>query len=107
MSWQNDTDKIVSNLREQISTLREKVAGDVSNKEDVIALQELVQELQLAKQQTWEERQKLSLKYEQERKTNLANQVRHWRVFVLVLTKGGHWFNFQLSRAILMLRIRW
>lgn len=70
----NDTDKIVSNLREQISTLREKVAGDVSNKEDVIALQELVQELQLAKQQTWEERQKLSLKYEQERKTNLANQ---------------------------------
>ena len=39
-------------------------------------LKELVQDLQHTKLQTWEEKQKQSLKYEEERHSNLANKVR-------------------------------
>ena len=42
---------------------------------DLSRLQDLVQDLQVAKQQTWEEKERLSAKYEEERKTNLANKV--------------------------------
>lgn len=73
--FQDETDKVVANLREDISMLRERVTQSSSNKEEVMTLQELVRELQIAKQQTWEEKQKLSVKFEEERKTNLANRV--------------------------------
>lgn len=66
---------MIANLREDIGSLREKVSENSSTKEDLILLQELVQDLQIAKQQTWEEKQKLSLKYEEERRGNLANRV--------------------------------
>ena len=72
--FQDDTDNIISNLREEITTVREKVT-QTSNREDVMILQDLVTQLQTAKQQTWAEKQKLSTKYEQERKANLANRV--------------------------------
>ncbi|XP_067946221.1 chromosome-associated kinesin KIF4A-like [Watersipora subatra] len=69
-----DTERIVANLREDINSLREKVSENISTKEDVVLLQELVSELEIAKQQTWEGRQRLSLRYEEERKANLANR---------------------------------
>ena len=75
--FQDDTDNIISNLREEITTVREKVT-QTSNREDVMILQDLVTQLQTAKQQTWAEKQKLSTKYEQERKANLANRVSFW-----------------------------
>ena len=82
--FQDDTDNIISNLREEITTVREKVT-QTSNREDVMILQDLVTQLQTAKQQTWAEKQKLSTKYEQERKANLANRVSLW-VFCSGLT---------------------
>ena len=68
----------MANLREDINSLREKVSESSSTKEDVLLLQELVKDLQIAKQQTWEGKQKLSLKFEEERKDNLANRVKHF-----------------------------
>lgn len=41
----------------------------------LIYQQALVQDLQIAKRSTWEEREKQSSKYQNERKTNLANKV--------------------------------
>ena len=38
-------------------------------------MQELVKDLQIAKQQTWEEKENLSARFEEERRTNLANKV--------------------------------
>ena len=38
-------------------------------------VQDLIHDLQIAKRQTWEEKEKLSAQYEEERKTNLANRV--------------------------------
>jgi len=38
-------------------------------------LQDLVKDLQIAKKQTWAEKQRASSKYEEERKVNLANKV--------------------------------
>jgi hypothetical protein len=48
---------------------------------DVIGFlkQALVQDLQIAKRSTWDEREKQSSKYQNERKTNLANKVNHWK----------------------------
>ena len=46
----------------------------VSSKE-VTRLEEMISDLQVAKQQTWEEKERLSLMYEEERKKNLANKV--------------------------------
>ena len=50
------------------------VASPVSSKE-VTRLEEMISDLQVAKQQTWEEKERLSLMYEEERKKNLANKV--------------------------------
>ena len=38
--------------------------------------QELIQDLQSAKRQTWEEKERLSEHYDEERRANLANKVR-------------------------------
>ena len=46
--------------------------------------QALVQDLQIAKRSTWDEREKQSSKYQNERKTNLANKVNNtlWLSFI-------------------------
>lgn len=72
----DETSSIMSGLREEISRLRMAVAKSNSpNKEDIVKMQELIKDLQVAKQQTWEEKETLSARYEAERKTNLANKV--------------------------------
>ena len=40
-----------------------------------LLLQELIRDLQVAKRQTWEEKERMSAKFEEERKINLANKV--------------------------------
>ncbi len=42
---------------------------------DGCLFQDLIHDLQIAKRQTWEEKERLSAQYEEERKTNLANRV--------------------------------
>lgn len=50
----------------------------------VFLKQALVQDLQIAKRSTWDEREKQSSKYQNERKTNLANKVNNtlWLSFI-------------------------
>lgn len=38
-------------------------------------IQKMIQDLELAKKETWEEKERLSSKYEEERTKNLANKV--------------------------------
>lgn len=41
----------------------------------MVCFQDLVSDLQLAKKQTWEEKERLSAQFEDQRKVNLANRV--------------------------------
>ncbi|XP_070553621.1 kinesin-like protein klp-20 [Ptychodera flava] len=74
----NDTSRVISEFREEISKLRDKLAnvgpGQETNRDDVTKMQDLVHDLQIAKRQTWEEKERLSQQYEDERKVNLANR---------------------------------
>lgn len=40
-----------------------------------VFLKELIKDLQTAKRQTWEERERLSERFDEERRVNLANKV--------------------------------
>ncbi|KAK2186973.1 hypothetical protein NP493_183g04000 [Ridgeia piscesae] len=71
-----ETTSIISDLRDEITQLRSKVAMNNNNKDDVLRLGELIHDLQVAKRQTWEEKERMSAKFEEERKINLANKAR-------------------------------
>ncbi|XP_015758048.1 PREDICTED: kinesin-II 85 kDa subunit-like isoform X1 [Acropora digitifera] len=70
--------KIIQDLRDEISRLREKLAttgrAGGANKDDVLQMEELIKDLQTAKRQTWEERERLSEHYDEERNITLANK---------------------------------
>lgn len=71
----DETDSIIRDLRGEISHLREKITKNPdARKEEIVKMEDLVQDLQIAKRQTWEEKKRLSAQYEEERKTNLANK---------------------------------
>ncbi|KAH3830071.1 chromosome-associated kinesin KIF4-like [Dreissena polymorpha] len=71
----DETNQIISELREEIGRLRDKIAAaSEPNKEDVLKMEDLVRDLQIAKKQTWDEKQRASARYEEERKVNLANK---------------------------------
>ncbi|XP_033097327.1 kinesin-II 95 kDa subunit-like [Anneissia japonica] len=74
----DDSSRMLNELRDEISRLREKLAtsnlNDATSKEDVIRMQDLIKDLQIAKKQTWEEKERLSVQYEEDRKVNLANK---------------------------------
>ncbi|KAK2169048.1 hypothetical protein LSH36_12g02042 [Paralvinella palmiformis] len=71
----DETQGLISDLREGIARLRNKIAqSSESNKEDVLKLEELIKDLQVAKKLTWQEKEKMARIYEEERKTNLANK---------------------------------
>ncbi|XP_071951245.1 uncharacterized protein [Antedon mediterranea] len=74
----DDSTKMLNELRDEISRLREKLAtsnlNEAGSKEDVTRMQELIKDLQIAKKQTWEEKERLSIQYEDDRKVNLANK---------------------------------
>lgn len=74
----DDSETLRNELREEISRLREKLSSsnlsDPSSKEDVARMQELIKDLQVAKKQTWDEKERLSMQYEEDRKLNLAKR---------------------------------
>ncbi|PIK49831.1 putative kinesin-like protein FLA10 [Apostichopus japonicus] len=74
----DDSDRLRNELREEISRLREKLSAsnlsDPSSKEDVSRMQDLIKDLQVAKTQTWEAKERLSMQYEEDRKLNLAKK---------------------------------
>ncbi|XP_046853337.1 kinesin-like protein klp-20 isoform X2 [Xenia sp. Carnegie-2017] len=73
-----DSTKIIEELRVEISRLRNKLMdktfGRNPDEEDVLHMEEKVRELQIAKKQTWEEKERLSHRYEEERRMHLANK---------------------------------
>lgn len=71
----DETAEIIADLRDEIAKLRDKIAStSTPSRDDVQKLEDLVQDLQIAKMSTWAEREKLSKKVEEERKVNLANK---------------------------------
>lgn len=71
----DETQEVITELREEISKLRDRIAATSEpSREDVLKMEDLVKDLQIAKKQTWDERQRVSGKFEEERKTNLANK---------------------------------
>ncbi|XP_065069863.1 kinesin-II 85 kDa subunit-like [Rhopilema esculentum] len=77
---QNDNTAVISELREKINRLRDKMAGtsgvitDMPEPSDVERMEELIKDLQIAKLQTWEEKERLSEMYEEERRHHLSNK---------------------------------
>lgn len=65
------------------------VVPAVSSKE-VTRLEEMIGDLQVAKQHTWEEKERLSSMYEEERKKNLANKVRCLTLHVAFVSEHVH-----------------
>ncbi|XP_065183133.1 kinesin-II 85 kDa subunit-like [Sycon ciliatum] len=67
---------LIRSLREEIAALRNKLqsADAGQGSEEVSKMEEMVRSLQLAKQQTWEERERLSMVFEEDRRKNLANK---------------------------------
>ena len=77
---ESDTTAVIAELRDKINRLRDKVAGvsgTVANSpdpNDVERMEELIKDLQIAKLQTWEEKERLSDMYEEERRHHLSNK---------------------------------
>ncbi|XP_022091493.1 kinesin-like protein FLA10 [Acanthaster planci] len=89
----DDSERLMNELREEISRLRGKLTGsgltETSSKDDVLRMQELIKDLQIAKNQTWEGKEKLSTQYEEDRKLNLAKKgILQW-VMADSLRKGN------------------
>ncbi|XP_060556086.1 chromosome-associated kinesin KIF4-like [Ruditapes philippinarum] len=71
----DETNEVIADLREEIGKLRDKIASTSEpSKEDVLKMEDLVKDLQIAKKQTWDEKQRASGRFEEERKVNLANK---------------------------------
>ncbi|XP_032237821.2 kinesin-II 85 kDa subunit isoform X2 [Nematostella vectensis] len=70
--------KIIQDLREEIARLRVKLSRtgmtNGPSREDVTQMEELIKDLQTAKRLTWEERERLSENYDEERRISLANK---------------------------------
>lgn len=73
-----DNSKVIVELRAEISRLRDKLTDKnftkAPDREDVLQMEEKVRDLQVAKRQTWDEKERLSHQYEEERRINLANK---------------------------------
>ncbi|ETK93548.1 hypothetical protein F441_03421 [Phytophthora nicotianae CJ01A1] len=71
-------EKIIRELREEIEKLRQMVARPTSassgNPEMMGQMEETIANLERAKQQSWEEKQRLTELYEHERQNSLANE---------------------------------
>lgn len=77
---ENDTAAVITELRDKINRLRDKVSGssgvvaDAPDPNDIERMEELVKDLQIAKLQTWEEKERMSEMYEEERRHHLSNK---------------------------------
>lgn len=72
---ENDTAAIITELRDKINRLRDKVStSNAPDPADVDRLEELVKDLQITKLQTWDEKGRISEMYEEERRHHLSNK---------------------------------
>ncbi|XP_074651928.1 kinesin-like protein KIF13A [Tubulanus polymorphus] len=96
----SEVEHIIHSLREEITRLRNKLNNSATmTKDDVLTLEDMIQDLQIAKRQTWEEKEKLSEQFEEERKTNLANRgILEW--VMDSMNKG----NKELQEKLLLLQ---
>ncbi|EDV19336.1 uncharacterized protein TRIADDRAFT_62201 [Trichoplax adhaerens] len=78
---EDDNMRVIRELRDEINRLREKLAtastspeAAVQNKEDIQRLEDMIKDLNVAKRQTWYEKERYSDIYEEERRRNLAEK---------------------------------
>ena len=77
---ENDSGVVIKQLREEISRLRDRLASadtstvDTEKNDDVQRMEELIKDLQIAKMQTWEEKEEVSEMFLEERRHHLANK---------------------------------
>ncbi|KAG7391931.1 putative ATP-dependent RNA helicase ddx49 [Phytophthora pseudosyringae] len=106
-------EKIIRELREEIEMLRQMVARPTSassgNPEMMGQMEETIANLERAKQQSWEEKQRLTELYEQERQNSLANEkkilgfmqtVKQEKMDIMKKIKGLQQKKVQLSREM-------
>ena len=74
---------MIRELRAEISVLRDNLTKEASpggsvpaTTKEVSRLETMIADLQVAKQQTWAEKERLSEMYEEERRKNMASKVR-------------------------------
>ncbi|CAK4722226.1 hypothetical protein LEN26_019951 [Aphanomyces euteiches] len=72
-------EKMIRELREEIERLRQMVQGNAlqapqANPEALHEMDEMIANLERAKQQSWEEKERLARLYEEERQKSLANE---------------------------------
>jgi tRNA(Glu) U13 pseudouridine synthase TruD len=72
---EDENARVVRELREEIARLREQLAvqgpstsGGGPNREAVERMENMISDLEMAKKQTWEEKEKVSAMYEEERR---------------------------------------
>ena len=72
---------MIRELRAEISLLRDNLTKEVgpggsapTSMKEVSRLEAMIADLQVAKQQTWEEKERLSEMYEEERHKNMASK---------------------------------
>ncbi|KAK6173642.1 hypothetical protein SNE40_017056 [Patella caerulea] len=96
----DETDDVVNELRNEICKLRDKIAAaNNPNRDDVAKMEDLVQDLQVAKKLSWSERERMSAKYDEDRKINLAKKgILEW---VMDSMKQG---NLELQEKLLLLQ---
>ncbi|ELT92202.1 hypothetical protein CAPTEDRAFT_221227 [Capitella teleta] len=96
----DETESMIQELREEIARIRTKLAKNSdSTKEDVLKMEDLIKDLQIAKSNTWEERKRRSRQFEEDRKMNLANKgILEW---VMDTVQKG---NKELQERILLLQ---
>jgi len=77
---ENDSSGVVKELRDEIGRLRERLSEksnnmiDMPDTDDVTRMEELLRDLQLAKMQTWDEKQRISDMFLEERKHHLSSK---------------------------------
>jgi len=98
---ENDSSLVIKELREEISKLRDQLATmnsmvDTPNNADVARMEDLIKDLQLAKMQTWEEKQRMSDMFLEERHHHLANKgILDW--VLDSMKKGSHEIQSKLT----------
>jgi hypothetical protein len=75
---EDENTRIIRELREEIARLRQSLAqsgGGGPSHEEIMKMEGMLSDLQVAKRQTWDEKEKLSAMFEEERRKNLASKV--------------------------------
>ncbi|XP_062513671.1 kinesin-like protein KIF3B [Corticium candelabrum] len=74
---EDENTRIIRELRDEIARLRQSLAhsgGAGPSHEEIQRMEGMISDLQIAKRQTWDEKEKLSAMFEDERRKNLASK---------------------------------